>query len=84
MQEGLKCRYHEDDSFSSKMWCFVALAFLPVDDVDGYEQLIDDDDIPINSIIFVFEVSLTIVSIIYMRIDACGDEMMVVMEKWRS
>ena len=55
VQEGMKSRYHQDDSFSLKMRSFVALAFLPVDDVvDGYEELVDDDDIP-QSVVSYFE-----------------------------
>ncbi|XP_064107992.1 uncharacterized protein LOC135216547 [Macrobrachium nipponense] len=55
VQEGMKSRYHQDDSFSLKMRCFVALAFLPVDDVvDGYEELVDDDDMP-QSVVSYFE-----------------------------
>lgn len=47
MQEGQKCRYNKDDSFNLKMQCFVALAFLPVNDVaDVYEQLTNNDNIP--------------------------------------
>ena len=45
--EGFKVRYHEDDIFSLKMRCFIALAFLPINQVaDAFEELIDDDDIP--------------------------------------
>ena len=55
VQEGMKSRYHQDDSFSLKMCCFVALAFLSVGDVvDGYEELVDDDEIP-QSVVFYFE-----------------------------
>ena len=47
VQQGMKCKYHEADSLSQKIRCFFfSLASLPVDDVDRYEELIDDDDIP--------------------------------------
>lgn len=54
MQEGLKCRYLEDDSSSIKVPCFVALAFLLVDDVVGYEQLVNDEGI-LQLTVFYFE-----------------------------
>ena len=55
IKEGFKVRYHDDDSFSLKIRCFVALAFLPIDDVvDGFEELADDDDIP-QSLVSYFE-----------------------------
>ena len=47
VQAGYKERYHQDDEFSLKVRCFPALAFLPQNDVvSGFEELIDDDEIP--------------------------------------
>ena len=45
--EGFKVRYHEDDIFSIKLRSFIALAFLPINEVaDAFDELVDDDDIP--------------------------------------
>ncbi len=55
VQHGFKMKYHEDDTFSLKMRCFVALAFLPLEDVtEGFEELTDDDEIP-QEIVSYFE-----------------------------
>ena len=43
---GFKVKYHNDSSFSHKVRCFLALAFLPVADVvNGFEELSEDDNI---------------------------------------
>lgn len=48
-------RYHQHDSFSLKKWCFIALAFLPIDDnVDGHERLVGDDGIS-QPFVYAFE-----------------------------
>ena len=47
MELGCKEQYNNDESFSLKCWCLSALAFLPsVDVIDGFEQLIDNDELP--------------------------------------
>ena len=44
---GFKNRYHNESSFSLKIRCFSALAFLPCHDVvAGFEELSEDEDIP--------------------------------------
>ncbi|XP_066941046.1 uncharacterized protein [Macrobrachium rosenbergii] len=50
---GFKDRYHHDNEFSIKIRCFSALAFLPPSDVlDGFEELVDDDDLPQELVLF--------------------------------
>ena len=40
-------RYHREDEYALKIRCFTALAFLPIQDVvAGFEELVDDDDLP--------------------------------------
>lgn len=40
-------RYHREDEYALKICCFPALAFLPIQDVvAGFEELVDDDDLP--------------------------------------
>ena len=47
-----KVKYHNDSSFSHKVRCFLALAFLPVADVvNGFEELSEDDNIPAEFLI---------------------------------
>ena len=61
--EGFKVRYHEDDIFSIKLRSFIALAFLPINEVaDAFDELVDDDDdddIP-QPIVSYFENSYTV------------------------
>ncbi|XP_068243597.1 uncharacterized protein [Palaemon carinicauda] len=54
---GFKERYHHDDEFSIKIRWFPSLAFLPPNDViDGFEELVDDDDPP-QELASYFEIS---------------------------
>ena len=47
MNLGFKNRYHSESSFSLKVRCFSALAFLPCHDVaTGFEELPEDEDVP--------------------------------------
>lgn len=54
---GFKNKYNNEEIFSLKCRCLSALSFLPVSDViDGFEQLIDDDDLP-QELVAYFEVN---------------------------
>ena len=50
---GERIKYNNDENFQLKTKCFAALAFLAIDDVcDAFEEMTEDDDIPVEFIIY--------------------------------